>query len=288
VWVLTRALELLELLPGDRRGELCERLALGRDETERWEQISRRMRVPFHGDGIISQFDGYDRLEEFDWAGYSRRYGDIQRLDRILEAEGDSTNRYKVSKQADVLMLFYLFSSEELGQLLGSLGYPFDYETIPRNVRYYSRRTSHGSTLSRVVHSWVLARSDRLASWKLFTEALESDVADVQGGTTHEGIHLGAMAGTADLIGRCYTGIETRGDVLWISPRLPRNISRLQLRVSYRGHPVHLHVGHGRLKVTAERGIAEPAEIGFAGRIHQLRAGEAIDLVLGDPGQPRG
>lgn len=36
--------------------------------------------------------------------GYREKYGDIQRLDRIIEAEGDTPNRYKVSKQADVLM----------------------------------------------------------------------------------------------------------------------------------------------------------------------------------------
>jgi trehalose/maltose hydrolase-like predicted phosphorylase len=70
--------------------------------------------VPFHDDGIISQFEGYDELEEFDWDGYREKYGDIHRLDRILEAEGDTPNRYKVSKQADVLMLFYLFSADEL------------------------------------------------------------------------------------------------------------------------------------------------------------------------------
>jgi HAD superfamily hydrolase (TIGR01509 family) len=34
------------------------------------------------------------------------RYGNIQRLDLILEGENDSANRYKVSKQPDVLMLF--------------------------------------------------------------------------------------------------------------------------------------------------------------------------------------
>ncbi len=45
------------------------------------------------------------------------KYGDIHRLDRILDAEGDDVNRYKASKQADVLMLFYLFSSEELLEL---------------------------------------------------------------------------------------------------------------------------------------------------------------------------
>jgi trehalose/maltose hydrolase-like predicted phosphorylase len=37
-------------------------------------------------------------------------------------------------------------------------------------------------------------------SWNLFREALESDICDIQGGTTHEGIHLGAMAGTVDIV----------------------------------------------------------------------------------------
>ena len=54
------------------------------------------------------------------------RYGNIQRLDLILEAENDSANRYKLSKQADVLMLFYLFSAEELARSLARLGYAFD------------------------------------------------------------------------------------------------------------------------------------------------------------------
>ncbi len=166
------------------------------------------MRVPFLEDGIIAQFEDYDRLEELDWDAYRARYGDIQRLDRILEAEGDTINRYKASKQADVLMLFYLFSSTELRDLLGSMGYEFDPESIPRNIDYYMRRTSHGSTLSRVVHSWVLARSDRARSWELLTEALESDLLDIQGGTTAEGIHLGAMAGSVDLIQRGQTALE--------------------------------------------------------------------------------
>jgi alpha,alpha-trehalase len=87
--------------------------------------------VPFHDGNIISQFEGYDQLEEFDWDRYRKNYGNIQRLDRILEAEGDTTNLYKVSKQADVLMLFYLFSSDELRQIFQRLGYPFKYETIP-------------------------------------------------------------------------------------------------------------------------------------------------------------
>jgi trehalose/maltose hydrolase-like predicted phosphorylase len=61
----------------------------------------------------------------------------IQRLDLILEAENDTPNRYKLSKQADVLMLFYLFSAEELRALFERLGYPLEPAAIPRNVDYY-------------------------------------------------------------------------------------------------------------------------------------------------------
>ena len=78
-------------------------------------------------------------------------------------------------------------------------------------VAYYSQRTAHGSTLSCVVHSWAL-RVDRAASWKKFLPGLRSDVDDAPGGTTVEGVHLGAMAGTLDLLQRCYTGLEVRGD----------------------------------------------------------------------------
>ena len=45
------------------------------------------MFIPFHGDGIISQFEGYEDLEELDWEGYRAKHGNIQRLDRILRAE---------------------------------------------------------------------------------------------------------------------------------------------------------------------------------------------------------
>jgi alpha,alpha-trehalase len=106
-WLLTRAIEVLDLLSEHRRTELTQTLGLTATEVERWEHISRRMFVPFHGHGIISQFEGYEKLEELDSEDYYARYGNIRRLDRILEAEGDSPNRYKVSKQADVLMLFY-------------------------------------------------------------------------------------------------------------------------------------------------------------------------------------
>jgi len=277
-WVLREALTILDILPEDRRVELREVLQLDDQELDVWRDISRKLRVVFHDDGIISQFEGYDQLNEFDWEGYREKYGDIQRLDRILESEDDTPNRYKVSKQADVLMLFYLFSAEELAEIFEQLGYPFEYETIPRNIDYYIKRTSHGSTLSRVAHSWVLVRRDRTRSWRLFTQALESDISDVQGGTTPEGIHLGAMAGTMNMIQVGYTGLETRGDVLWFNPCLPDDLGRMQMQIHYRGHNLSIEIVPEKMRITACRARKNMIRIGYKETIHELDEGQTMEI----------
>ena len=280
-WVLWRAQDLLDALPVQRREELSHTLDLRREELDRWEEISRRLLLPFHDDGIISQFEGYEKLEELDWSAYRAKHGNIQRLDRILEAEADSPNRYKASKQADVLMLFYLLSPDELGALFSRLGYRLEEDTIRRNIDYYLSRTSHGSTLSKVVHAWVLVRSDRERAWQLFCEALESDLFDLQGGTTAEGVHLGAMAGTVDLVQRGFTGIETREGVLWLDPRLPEELTRVRFKIRYRRHwGLEIEVTKDRIRVSARPADADPMKLGIAGEIVELRAGSTVERAL--------
>ncbi len=108
-------------------------------------------------------------------------------------------------------MLLFLLSRQELRELLAGLGYEVSEDQLKRTVEYYLARTSHGSTLSSVVSAWVLARYHPEEAWRFLQRALDSDVADVQGGTTAEGIHLGAMAGTVDIVLRCLTGMRARG-----------------------------------------------------------------------------
>ena len=116
-WDLARAGEAVALVSERDGGELCRHLPLRAGELGDWDRVSRRLRVPFHTDGIISQFEGYEALKEFDCARYRARYDDIARLDLIRKAEGDTTNGYKLSKRADALMLFYVLSAEELGEV---------------------------------------------------------------------------------------------------------------------------------------------------------------------------
>ncbi|MES9523581.1 glycoside hydrolase family 65 protein [Streptomyces capoamus] len=279
-WVLTRTLQLMRRLPAWRREELLDRLLLSADEVQGWEDISRRLRVPFHR-GVISQFQGYDDLAELDWDAYRARYSSIRRLDRILEAEGDTVNRYKASKQADVLMLGYLFSPAELRHLFQRLGYDLDDDVWSRTVDYYLQRTSHGSTLSELVHGFVLARARRADAWQYVHEALNADVADIQGGTTGEGIHLGAMAGTLDLVQRGLTGLETREDALWLDPVPLPALSEYGFTMHYRGHwGVGVRRRGARLEISVPDSEQSPIRVVLADGAVTIAPGETRSLVL--------
>lgn len=282
VWCLCRALDVLEKLPDHRRDELVEKLHITNEEVDLWGQISRKMRLVFHADGILSQFEGYEDLEELDWDAYREKYGNIGRLDRILEAEGDSPNRYKLAKQADTVMLLQLLSIDELEELWNRLGYEFDPELIPRTVDYYEQRTSHGSTLSIMVHAWLHSKIDRPKSWAMFRAALESDINDVQGGTTREGVHLGAMAGTVDLIQRCYGGIETRDDVLYVNPCLPDEVETMSFSLNYRRQQIQLEVSHEavRLVLAHDSGEHQPITVDVVGERCELRPGDSLEHEL--------
>ena len=279
-WLLLHAIEVLDLLPPHRRTELTEKLRLTSTEVERWEHISRRMFVPFHAGGIISQFEGYEDLKDFAWEDYRARYGDISRLDRILEAEGDTPNRYKVSKQADVLMLFYLLSAEPLTELFGHLGYDWEPRAIPETIDYYLARTSNGSTLSALVHASVMARAHRERAVEWFVEALRSDVADVQGGTTAEGIHLAAMTGTVDVLQRCFAGVELRDDVLWLNPFWPRRLGTLTFSLLYRDHVITLSIEDRKVRVSSGPGHQAPVRVGCRGKLRDLSHGQTLEFSI--------
>ncbi len=281
-WLLHYVPETLEAIPVRQCEILKERLGVDETELDHWDELSRKLKVPMHEGEIISQFEGYEALEEFDWQGYRERYDSIERLDRILEAEGDTANHYKASKQADVLMLFYLLSYEELAEVLGRLGMVLTEEMLESNVGYYLERTSHGSTLSRLVHSWVLARSDRARSMSLFLEALESDVSDIQDGTTPEGIHLGAMAGTVDLLQRGYSGMEAAANgVLRFKPGLPTEIEQLEFSVYYQQRWLDITLNHSALTITSEKTAKPDIEVECRGERATVASGQTVSFAAG-------
>jgi trehalose/maltose hydrolase-like predicted phosphorylase len=98
-------------------------------------------------------------------------------------------------------------------------------------------------------------------------------VSDIQQGTTAEGIHLGAMAGTVDLMQRVSTGIEVRGDVLRLNPELPREIERLDMCIRYRGHSLDLRLTRDSLTVHGHDDAAAPISLSVDGKLCEFHSG---------------
>ncbi|GLY60728.1 glycosyl hydrolase [Pectobacterium brasiliense] len=210
-------------------------------------------------DDIISQFDGYFSLKEIDWRHYRNKYKNIYRMDRILRAEGKSADHYKVAKQADSLMIFNNFPEDNVKEILKNMGYDLRKDYARRNLHYYLERTSHGSTLSRIVHA-QLANDINFheLSWKLYREALSSDYQDIQSGTTAEGIHTGVMAATLNTTIITYAGVDIRHACLRIAPSLPKGWECLRFNLQHRGIQYYFDISHKKITISAsENSVVE-------------------------------
>ncbi len=282
VWLLQRALDLVETLPPGVLGQVGRKIGFEASETDEWKRIVRKMNVVI-SDGIIHQFDGYMDLPELDWNHYRQKYGNIRRMDRILKAEQDSPDRYKVTKQADVLMTFYLLAPEDVGCILTDLGHPVEdgHKLLEDNYSYYVDRTSHGSSLSKVVHASI-AGSILLGDvmWEWFLEALESDIHDTQGGTTFEGIHCGVMTGTLWVVMSGFAGLTLLDEGIGLEPMLPEHWSRLAFGARHAGAAFHIDITRDKASVRAEReGRSSTVEV-KRGRHRTFRPWKATEIVL--------
>lgn len=253
-WMLERAFQVLDDLTGDHRSRIMGILSLSEDDLDHWKQVMQQLALSINDQGIVEQFSGYFGLEELDWDNYRAKYADIHRLDRILKAEGKSPDSYKLSKQADLLMGVFNLGADEFRRVVTGLGYELPDDYLEKNYDYYIKRTSHGSTLSRLVHArlaWQMGR--KVAGWELYMDALRSDLVDIQGGTTGEGIHCGVMAGTVFEVISTYGGLDLSGELPSISPSLPGHWTSLQYCFSHRGSDFRVEVTGSEVKIYLQK-----------------------------------
>ncbi len=88
------------------------------------------------------------------------------------------------------------------------------------------------------------------------------------------------MAGTVDIAQRCYAGIDTHDGVLWLNPRLPHEISCIELPVRYRGHWLDLLITHERISVSFRRGWSPEVRVGVRGEIYTFEPGQSREIQL--------
>jgi trehalose/maltose hydrolase-like predicted phosphorylase len=88
------------------------------------------------------------------------------------------------------------------------------------------------------------------------------------------------MAGTVDILQRCFTGLELRGSELRFHPVLPDELKRLSFRLRYRKHSLRVDVAPSELTVTSDPSDAEAISIVVDQQKLLLEPGKQVCVTL--------
>jgi beta-phosphoglucomutase family hydrolase len=280
-WLLSRIPVLKEKISEKAFNDVIQTIGVDLSMLEHWEDIRVRLSLNINEEGIIEQFSGYFDLEELDWEYYKKKYDDIHRMDRILKAEGKSPDAYKVSKQADLLMLFYTLGFDDVLRTIRGMGYEVPEDYFDKNFHYYIERTSHGSTLSRLVHARLAIQSGlEDIGMRLYRDALESDLVDIQGGTTGEGIHCGVMAGTVFDALVSFAGLNIFSEQPALCPALPEGWHTMAFKFSFRGIRYDVEMTRDAIKIVPVHRDKTKIKLHICGEEIDSESGDSIVINL--------
>lgn len=139
-------------------------------------------------------------------------------------------NDLQVTKQADVLLLVFLF--EDL--------FSDDIKLV--NWNYYEPKTTHDSSLSFSTHS-ILASDLNLAdtAYDYFERACEVDLG-TGAGKSNQGLHMASIGGIWNMIVEGFGGVRVLDGQLRIEPHLPNKWNSLHFEINWQGSLLKIDV----------------------------------------------
>ena len=234
-WCLEYTLEAIQWLethePAAHK-ELIQKLGLGTDETNSWENIIQHMFYP-RGEGkLFLQQEGFLDKEirpAAELPAQERPINQHWSWDRIL--------RSCYIKQADVLQGFYFLEDR------------FTEEELRVNFDYYEPLTVHESSLSPCIHSIQAVRLGYMEkAYELYLRTARLDLDDYNH-EVHEGLHITSMAGTWASVVQGFGGMRVYHTGLELNPQLPKAWEGLSFRLLFRGSTLQVRILHGSTEV---------------------------------------
>lgn len=225
----------------DQFGDLDEQL------VSQGNDFLKRLYLPVPNENkIIPQDDTFLSKPEIDLTPYKQTQGSQAILLDYSRAE---VNEMQILKQADTVMLLYLFPDL------------FPKEIVEKNLHYYEEHTIHDSSLSKAIHAIVAARcDDEESAYRFFKEACLIDLGP-NPHSSDEGIHaasLGAIWLTA-LFG--FANMAQVDGRLTFNPKLPKNWSALTFPLTYQGRKLTVKLTHEHFEIVKLSGQDLDVEI---------------------------
>lgn len=209
---------------------------------------------PRQEDLVIAQDSKYLTYPVIDLTKY-KEAGEVGTL--FQEYNLEQVNRMQVSKQADIMILFFLM--EDL--------FPLDVKRA--NWDYYEPKTLHDSSLSLSTHV-ILASDmkDKKLAYELFQRAVRIDMGENMK-SSDAGIHAASIAGIWQATVYGFGGVRMLHGELRVCPRLPEVWSSLEFSIYWHGQKLEIRINHQTVCIKNITGT-KTVEVEIYGNKHQM------------------
>lgn len=244
-WNMERAIECYRQLE-NKKAEVLRQLEHKIGVSEIYRQCKEKIHKIYlpqpDTQEIIDQDTAYRSLKEIDLTKYKEQ-------DYVLGIYKDynarQINEIQVSKQADVLLTFFLL--EEY----------FTLEQKRANWDYYEKKTLHDSSLSLSTHCIIandLTLTDR--AYQMFEKLINTDLGE-NGKSSDDGIHGASMGGIWKAVVFGFGGIRLIRGKLRINPLLPQKWKRLVFPMILYGSKISVDITKTQIVVERLTGKSE-------------------------------
>ncbi|MGX1900071.1 putative glycosyl hydrolase [Thermolongibacillus altinsuensis] len=267
-WNIQTAIRYYEELK-QHRPEILEKLneKLNLDDAyKKWTEKVDKIYLPQprEEDLVIPQDDTYLTKQIIDLTKYKNQ----TQVGTIFEDYNmEQVNNIQVSKQADVMVLFYLLENK------------FSQEVKRANWNYYEPKTLHDSSLSLSTHC-ILASDmdDRELAYELFERAARIDLGPNMKSSDH-GMHTASIGGIWQSVVCGFGGVRMLDGKLRINPKLPKQWKKLVFPIYWRGDRLEVTVTHETLHVKKVTNENEKVVFEVFGTIHEVSDEKTIPLT---------
>ena len=230
-----RIFEILE----EQYPDIREKLGFDVSECAGMEATAENIVICKKDDGIWLQCRHFEELEEPEferfWTDRSSPFGQFVSQERNY--------RIKALKQADVLMLFYLF------------GKKLSEDEMEANYDYYLPYTTHDSSLSRIIHSILCCRRGKAdEAYRFFQDSSKIDLDEEHAGAA-EGIHIANCGGIWQAVIFGFAGMSRayESDVPEFRPVMPQHWKKISFPLFYRGEEMYAEVTQGGVWINGKK-----------------------------------
>ena len=230
----------------------------------KWEEALPRIFLTQPNEqNVLPQDSTYLTLEDIDLTKYKQQshVGGIYK-----DYNQEQITKMQVSKQADVMVLFYLLEEQ------------FSAAVKRASWDYYEPRCLHDSSLSLSTHS-VLAcdNGDVALGYQMFEKACGIDLSNDDLHSSDAGIHAASFGGLWQCVVYGFGGLRMIGGRLRVDPRLPDQWKGLSYKLSWKGQTLAVKITRDAVTVTNETGAA-PVELEIRGKTRKFTDSVTVAL----------